>query len=74
MAGICLTMDVGGSSVKYALIGPDRSLTEHGKVPTPHDDRAAYLDALAGRRLSCHPPRSVVQWQRTIQRNGGSRI
>ena len=26
-------MDVGGSSVKYALIGPDRSLTEHGKVP-----------------------------------------
>ena len=41
-------MDVGGSSVKYALIGPDRSLTEHGKVPTPHDDRAAYLDALAG--------------------------
>ena len=48
MAGICLTMDVGGSSIKYALIGPDRHLTEHGKVKTPHGDRAAYLDALAG--------------------------
>ena len=46
MAGICLTMDVGGSSVKYALTGPDRRLTEHSKVPTPHGDRAAYLDAL----------------------------
>ena len=46
MAGICLTMDVGGSSVKYALTGPDRRLTEHGKVPTPHGNRAAYLDAL----------------------------
>src|SRR5699024_1575018 len=47
MAGICLTMDVGGSSVKYALTGSDRRLTEHGKVPTPHGDRVAYLDALA---------------------------
>ena len=40
-------MDVGGSSIKYALAGPDRHLTEHGKVKTPHDDRGAYLDALA---------------------------
>lgn len=48
MAGICLTMDVGGSSVKYALIGPDRQLTEHGKVPSPHGSRSAHLDALAG--------------------------
>ena len=36
--------------------------------------RPGALVSLAGRRLSCHPPRSVVQWQRTIQRNGGSRI
>ena len=40
-------MDVGGSSIKYALASPDRHLTEHGKVKTPHDDRGAYLDALA---------------------------
>ena len=48
MAGICLTMDVGGSSIKYALIDADRNLTEHGKVPTPHRSRSAHLDALAG--------------------------
>ena len=41
MAGICLTMDVGGSSIKYALAGPNRHLTEHGKVKTPHHDRGA---------------------------------
>src|SRR5699024_12550063 len=40
-------MDVGSSSINYALAGPDRHLTEHGKVKTPHDDRGAYLDALA---------------------------
>ena len=48
MAGICLTMDVGGSSIKYALIDSDRNLTHHGKVPSPHGSRSAQLDAMAG--------------------------
>ena len=48
MAGICLTMDVGGSSIKYALMDEARNLTEYGKVPTPHGSRSAHLDALAG--------------------------
>ena len=48
MAGYCLAMDVGGSSIKYGRIGPDRELTEQGKVPTPLRDPEAYIDALAG--------------------------
>ncbi len=48
MAGICLTIDVGGSFIKYALIGPDRTLAEHGKIKTPTGSHQAYLDALEG--------------------------
>lgn len=47
MAGYCLAMDVGGSSIKYGQIGPSRELTKQGKVPTPLHDPEAYIDALA---------------------------
>ena len=46
MAGKCLCMDVGGSSIKYALIDETLSLTEQGKVPTPYGSLEEYLSAL----------------------------
>lgn len=48
MEEYCLAMDVGGSSIKYGRISPDRELTEQGKIPTPLQDPEAYIDALAG--------------------------
>ncbi len=32
------TMDIGGSSIKYALLDEDRNKLIHGKVKTPRDD------------------------------------
>ena len=48
MAGKCLCMDVGGSSIEYALIDETLSLTDQGKVPTPYGSLEEYLSALEG--------------------------
>ena len=46
MAEACLCIDVGGSSIKYAMIDSELSLSEYGKVSTPYEDIEAYLSCL----------------------------
>lgn len=46
MAKTCLCIDVGGSSMKYAKLGDQRTLTDYGKVPTPYEGTTAYLAQL----------------------------
>lgn len=48
MEQICLCIDVGGSSIKYAGIDRERNLMDQGKVPTPYEGIEAYLDCLEG--------------------------
>ena len=43
----CLCMDVGGTSIKYALIDSALELREYGKVKTPYDGVEAYLQQLS---------------------------
>ncbi|MCI8888545.1 MAG: ROK family protein [Hungatella sp.] len=44
--GKCLCVDVGGSAIKYGIIGPDLKLTDKGDIPTPHGGVEPYLAAL----------------------------
>lgn len=41
-----LSVDVGGTGIKYALMNDDAEILEQGEVPTPKNDRDAFLDAL----------------------------
>lgn len=43
-----LTIDVGGTAIKYALMDENAVISEKGEVPTPKDGLEAYLDALTG--------------------------
>ena len=47
-----LAFDIGGTFIKYALMGEDGSFLENGKVPTPSDTMEHLLETLAatGRR------------------------
>lgn len=42
----CLCVDVGGTSIKYALIDSSLELREYGKVKTPYEDVETYLRCL----------------------------
>lgn len=42
----CLCIDVGGSSIKYAILDNTKNLSEYGKIPTPYDGVEAYLSCL----------------------------
>ncbi|MBO1306261.1 ROK family protein [Enterococcus sp. 669A] len=42
----CLCFDVGGSSIKYALIDSNLNFSNYGKVPTPYDGVETYLTCL----------------------------
>jgi predicted NBD/HSP70 family sugar kinase len=46
MAKECLCIDVGGTSIKYAIINNDLVLSEHGKVKTPYEGVDKYLETL----------------------------
>ena len=40
-------LDIGGTFIKYALMGEDGSFLENGKVPSPMDSLESLLDAVA---------------------------
>ncbi len=42
-----LSVDIGGTSVKYALMDPDMNFLTHGSVPTA-DDREALVELIGG--------------------------
>ena len=42
-----LALDIGGTFIKYALMGADGSFLEQGKVPSPVDGMDGLLDAVA---------------------------
>ena len=42
-----LVLDIGGTFIKYALMGEDGSFLENGKVPSPMDSLESLLDAVA---------------------------
>ena len=42
-----LAFDIGGTFIKYALMGEDGSFLENGKTPTPADNLDHLLDAMA---------------------------
>lgn len=42
-----LVLDIGGTFIKYALMGEDGSFLESGKVPSPMDSLESLLDAVA---------------------------
>ena len=48
MEKICLCIDVGGSSIKYARIDSEKNMMDQGKIPTPYEGISAYLDCLEG--------------------------
>lgn len=41
-----LAFDIGGTFIKYALMGEDGSFLENGKTPTPADSLDHLLDAM----------------------------
>lgn len=43
----CLAIDVGGTSIKYALMDANMKILKKGKVPTPYEGLEKYLDTLA---------------------------
>ena len=43
-----LAFDIGGTFIKYALMGEDGSFLANGKVPTPTDTMEHLLEALEG--------------------------
>lgn len=43
-----LTIDIGGTFIKYARMTEDMEILSRGKLPTPQSGRTALLDALAG--------------------------
>ncbi len=42
-----LTMDVGGSAIKYAIINDDLNIKEKGQVPTPSDSLESFKHTVA---------------------------
>ena len=46
MDASCLCIDVGGSSIKYALMDDSKKLQKYGKIPTPYDGVEAYIQCL----------------------------
>lgn len=43
-----LTIDIGGTYIKYARMTEDMAVLSRGKCPTPQDGREALIGALAG--------------------------
>lgn len=43
-----LTIDIGGTFIKYALMTEEMDILSRGKLPTPASGREALIDALAG--------------------------
>ena len=41
-----LTLDVGGSAIKYALIQEDLSIIEKSSVPTPMDNLENFIETI----------------------------
>ena len=41
-----LTIDVGGTNIKYAVMDEEINVKEKGEMPTPYDGLDAYLDTL----------------------------
>ena len=41
-----LAIDIGGTYIKYGLIDQNMNITNHGKVPTPHDSKESVLEML----------------------------
>ena len=42
-----LTIDVGGTNIKYALMNDQIEVIEKGEVPTPRDSLESFQDAIA---------------------------
>ena len=54
-----LSIDIGGTSIKYALMGKDAVILSRGKIPTPQEGRRELVEfgsALFG--LSIYDPQS----------------
>ena len=49
-----LAIDIGGTAVKYALMGRERDILSRGSVPTPQEGREALLDCI-GRLFDSSP-------------------
>ena len=43
-----LTIDVGGTNIKYALMDENAEIKEKGEVPTPYDGLDAFLETIKG--------------------------
>lgn len=41
-----LAIDVGGSAIKYALVGEGHQILEQGKVPAPREERKEFIEAV----------------------------
>ena len=41
-----LSIDIGGTSIKYALMGQDATILSRGKIPTPQEGREELVDAI----------------------------
>jgi len=65
MSELTLALDIGGTKIAAALVGPDGALVHREQLPTPHADSEqvwAAVDALIGNALAAavgHPLRGV---------------
>jgi hypothetical protein len=41
-----LSIDIGGTSIKYALMGKDAVILSRGKIPTPQEGRRELVEAI----------------------------
>jgi predicted NBD/HSP70 family sugar kinase len=50
-----LSIDIGGTSIKYALMGKDEVILSRGKIPTPQEGRSKFQnDANLYGALQCY--------------------
>ena len=50
-----LSFDIGGTSIKYALMGKDAVILSRGKIPTPQEGRSKFQnDANLYGALQCY--------------------
>ena len=73
-----LTLDVGGSAIKYALMQEDLTILEKSSVPTPMDTLENFIETIGKRRsgspTACASRRCrSASWPRPLRVSPGCR-
>ena len=66
-----LTIDIGGTFIKYALMTEEMDILSRGKLPTPASSREALIDALAGLYEESRPDGIAISMPGIIDAENG---